>query len=227
VNKEDNSFSQSRQIFFDAGAQYGLDVYAAIREHKATYGMKPKPWARNAHMTAGVQLLLKRRTEWVDGWAWQRGNSASMGALCALMWVVIRYDHHRHPTRLKVLWRLFRCGWRARHVASLRGKMHSPFVSAVMAVPRCYNPGRGQNIMKLFRIRITAGAHTGRFVGPNIGGLITDQRLQENPGVTVPNTIYSLYVQEGIANQFLEDAVPKVQAELKKLSYETETIEVS
>lgn len=43
MNKEDNSFSQSRQIFFDAGAQYGLDMYAAIREHNATYGMKPKP----------------------------------------------------------------------------------------------------------------------------------------------------------------------------------------
>lgn len=43
MNKEDNSFSQARQIFFDAGAQYGLDVYAAVREHNATYGMKPKP----------------------------------------------------------------------------------------------------------------------------------------------------------------------------------------
>jgi hypothetical protein len=43
MNKEDNSFSQSRQIFFQAGVQYGCDVYLAVRTHNATHGMKPKP----------------------------------------------------------------------------------------------------------------------------------------------------------------------------------------
>jgi hypothetical protein len=42
MNKEDNSFSQSRQIFFTSGAQYGCDVYLAIKDHNATHGMKPK-----------------------------------------------------------------------------------------------------------------------------------------------------------------------------------------
>jgi hypothetical protein len=42
MNKEDNSFSQSREIFFQAGAQYGCEVYTAIKTHNATYGMKPK-----------------------------------------------------------------------------------------------------------------------------------------------------------------------------------------
>jgi hypothetical protein len=43
MNKEHNSFSQSRQIFFQCGAQYGCDVYLAIKTHNATHGMKPKP----------------------------------------------------------------------------------------------------------------------------------------------------------------------------------------
>lgn len=43
MNKEDNSFSQSREIFFQCGAQYGCDVYLAIKTHNDTHGMKPKP----------------------------------------------------------------------------------------------------------------------------------------------------------------------------------------
>jgi len=43
MNKGENSFSQSRQIFLSAGARYGCDLYLAIREHNATHGMKPKP----------------------------------------------------------------------------------------------------------------------------------------------------------------------------------------
>lgn len=43
MNKEDNSFSQSRLIFFQAGAQYGCNVYLAVKTHNAMYGMKPKP----------------------------------------------------------------------------------------------------------------------------------------------------------------------------------------
>jgi hypothetical protein len=43
MNKGENSFSQSRQIFFSAGVQYGCDLYLAIQAHNATHGMKPKP----------------------------------------------------------------------------------------------------------------------------------------------------------------------------------------
>ncbi len=42
VNKGDNAFSQFRPIFFQAGAQYLCDLYSAIKEHNAAYGMKPK-----------------------------------------------------------------------------------------------------------------------------------------------------------------------------------------
>jgi hypothetical protein len=43
VNKGENAFSQSRPILFQAGAQYGCDLYLAIKDHNATHGMKPKP----------------------------------------------------------------------------------------------------------------------------------------------------------------------------------------
>jgi len=43
VNKGENAFSQSRPILFQAGGQYGCEVYVTIKEHNATYGMKPKP----------------------------------------------------------------------------------------------------------------------------------------------------------------------------------------
>jgi hypothetical protein len=43
VNKGENSFSQSRQIFFQSGVQYGCDLYLAIKAHNATHGMKAKP----------------------------------------------------------------------------------------------------------------------------------------------------------------------------------------
>lgn len=42
MNKGDNSFSQSREIFLQCGAQYGCDVYLAIETHNTMHGMKPK-----------------------------------------------------------------------------------------------------------------------------------------------------------------------------------------
>ena len=42
MNKGENSFSQSRQIFFSAGVRQGCDLYLAIQEHNAEHGMKPK-----------------------------------------------------------------------------------------------------------------------------------------------------------------------------------------
>jgi hypothetical protein len=43
VNKGEDAFSQSRPILFQAGAQYGCDLYMAIKEHSAAHGMKPNP----------------------------------------------------------------------------------------------------------------------------------------------------------------------------------------
>ncbi len=42
VNKGDNAFTQARPILFQAGAQYGCDMYLAIKSHHDSYGMKPK-----------------------------------------------------------------------------------------------------------------------------------------------------------------------------------------
>lgn len=42
VNKEEDAFSQFRQIGFEAGGRYGCEMYLAINEHNATHGIKPK-----------------------------------------------------------------------------------------------------------------------------------------------------------------------------------------
>jgi len=42
VNRGDDAFSQSRPILFQAGAQYGCELYLAIKEYSAAHGMKPK-----------------------------------------------------------------------------------------------------------------------------------------------------------------------------------------
>ena len=74
------------------------------------------------------------------------------------------------------------------------------------------------------RIRITTGEYAGRFVGSNLGGLITNKELLANREVKVPGTKYSLYAQESGATQFLDMAAPGVQAELKALGYGTELV---
>ncbi len=81
--------------------------------------------------------------------------------------------------------------------------------------------------MKLLRIQITSGEHTGRYVGPNTaGGLITNPELQKNREVKVPGINYSLYVQESPATKFFEGKAQDVQAELKQLGYESELVAV-
>lgn len=41
VNKGENAFSQARPLLFTMGAGYGCDLFAAIRDHNAVYGIKP------------------------------------------------------------------------------------------------------------------------------------------------------------------------------------------
>jgi len=43
MNKEDNSFSQSLEMFFGYGVMYLGEVYLAIKTHDETHGMKPSP----------------------------------------------------------------------------------------------------------------------------------------------------------------------------------------
>ncbi|MGO9576704.1 MAG: hypothetical protein ACLPTQ_20535 [Terriglobales bacterium] len=80
--------------------------------------------------------------------------------------------------------------------------------------------------MDVFKIRIRSGDYRGRYVGDNIGGLITNQELLKNREVKIPGTRYSLYAQEGGAKGFFAHAAPAVQAELQALGYETELVEV-
>lgn len=75
---------------------------------------------------------------------------------------------------------------------------------------------QGPPVVKLFRIKIKSGAHSGRYVGPRFaGGLVTNPELQMNPPVNVAK--YGLWAQEEGATDFLEKAVPAVRAELLKL----------
>jgi hypothetical protein len=75
------------------------------------------------------------------------------------------------------------------------------------------------------RIKITSGEHAGRFIGPNVGGLITNPELHKNPEVRLVGTPYSLYVQERAATQYFDDAkAAEVQAELKALGLKSELV---
>ena len=43
MNKGENSFPESRQIFLTAGVGYGCDLYLEIKAYNEAYGMRPKP----------------------------------------------------------------------------------------------------------------------------------------------------------------------------------------
>ncbi len=85
----------------------------------------------------------------------------------------------------------------------------------------------GTPVAKLFKIRIKSGQHAGRYVGLRLGGgLVTNPEVQKNPPVNVEGTRYGLWAQDGGATQFFEGNPEAVQAELNKLGYETELIQV-
>jgi len=83
--------------------------------------------------------------------------------------------------------------------------------------------------MKIFKIKVTFKNCAGRYVGLNVGGgLITDQELLENREEKAPGTKYSLYAQKRAAKIFFPyENIPAVQAELRKLGYETKAFEVN
>lgn len=85
---------------------------------------------------------------------------------------------------------------------------------------------QGSPVMKMFKIRIKSGVHSGRYVGMRFGGgLVTNPDVQINPPVNVPDTKYGLWAQEGGGTNFFEHAVSEILAELQKLGYETELIQ--
>jgi hypothetical protein len=75
--------------------------------------------------------------------------------------------------------------------------------------------------VKLFKIRITSGAETGRYVG---GHSASNPELRTNPPVNVPG--YGLWTQERAATKFLEPNTSYVRAELRALGYETELLPI-
>jgi hypothetical protein len=81
-----------------------------------------------------------------------------------------------------------------------------------------------EKMAKLFEIRVTSGNYAGRYVGLQFGGgLVTNPEVQKNPPVNVRGTKYGLWAQQAAATKFLVGGRPEgVQAELKKLGYETE-----
>lgn len=80
---------------------------------------------------------------------------------------------------------------------------------------------------KLQKIRIKSCQHAGRYVGLPLGtGLRANPELLKNPEVPIPGMKLSLYVQETAGTRFSEDRAEALQAELKKLGYESELITV-
>jgi hypothetical protein len=85
---------------------------------------------------------------------------------------------------------------------------------------------QGPPVMKMFKIRIKSGAHSGRYVGMRFGGgLVTNLDVQMNPPVNVPGAKYGLWAQESGGTNFFEHAVTETLAELQKVGYETELIQ--
>lgn len=80
---------------------------------------------------------------------------------------------------------------------------------------------------KRYRIRVKSGANAGRYVGVRFGGgYVSNPEVKQTPPVNVDGAKYSLWAQEGGAIQFFEGKPEAVQAELSKLGYETELVEV-
>jgi len=71
---------------------------------------------------------------------------------------------------------------------------------------------------------VLSGDYKGRFVGRKLYGFRTDPMLVQNPGIPIPDTDYSLFVQNEAAFDFIDANALEVQAGLKKLGVDTEVI---
>jgi len=81
----------------------------------------------------------------------------------------------------------------------------------------------GKNVMRRFRIRITSGPSTGRYVGLNSSdAVVTTPELPAVRGVKIPGTRYSLYEQMPAATEFLQRNGEATQMQLKNLGYDSE-----
>ena len=81
--------------------------------------------------------------------------------------------------------------------------------------------------MRAFILRITTGAHAGRYVGVRFGGgLVTNPDLQKTPPVNIPGTNFGPWAQDQAATRFFEPAITEAAAELTKLGYEVQIIQV-
>jgi hypothetical protein len=79
------------------------------------------------------------------------------------------------------------------------------------------------NLMTRFRIRITSGPYTGRYVGLNSSdAVVSTPELPAVRGVKIPGTRYSLYEQKPAATEFLQRDGEATQLQLKNLDYDSE-----
>jgi hypothetical protein len=79
--------------------------------------------------------------------------------------------------------------------------------------------------IKRYRIRIASGVEKGRYLGLRFGGgYVSNPDVVKNPPTNVPG--YGLWAQEGGATEFFEANTAKVQAELERLGYDTELVQV-
>ena len=81
--------------------------------------------------------------------------------------------------------------------------------------------------MSRYRIRITSGQHTGRYVGSNLGsGLMTESELIVGREERVPGTAYSMYAKMRSSGEYLQGHAEVVQTQLKNLAYDSEFVGV-
>jgi len=74
------------------------------------------------------------------------------------------------------------------------------------------------------KVKITSGPFAGRFIGPNIYGMVTNPMLREHPQIGLTGLPYSLYVQVQAATGFIETKAREVQAILKQNGLDSELV---
>jgi hypothetical protein len=81
--------------------------------------------------------------------------------------------------------------------------------------------------MRRFRIRITSGHYTGRYVGPDSSDtVVTTPEPTASREVKVPGTRYCLYEQMRDATECFKGNAETAQKQLKNLGYDSELVPV-
>jgi hypothetical protein len=79
-------------------------------------------------------------------------------------------------------------------------------------------------ISRFFKIRISSGEHRGFYVGPPISGLLILPTAEEEQALALDGLRYMLYTQESAAICFGSSVALEVQAELRRIGFDSELI---